>query len=80
MTRELERAGIPTIHITNLIKISEGIGPKRIMKGNSVVHVLGNPAIPRANEFQYRKRLVSQALDMLTVAPEEGAQYIVDNA
>lgn len=80
MTRELERAGLPTVHITNLIKISEGVGPKRIMKGNSVVHILGNPAIPKENEIKYRNKLINQALDMLHVNPEEGTQYIVDNA
>lgn len=80
MTRELERAGIPTVHITNLIKISEGIGPKRIMKGNSVIHILGNPQLPHDSEVKYRKKLVNQALNMLTVNPEEGTQYIVDNA
>ena len=80
MSRELERAGIPTVHITNLIKISEGIGPKRIMKGNSVIHILGNPQLPYDSEVKYRKKLVNQALDMLMVNPEEGTQYIVDNA
>ena len=80
MTRELERAGLPIVHITNLIMISEGIGPRRIMKGNSVVHVLGDPSVPRESELKYRKRLVAQALDMLTVNPEEGTQIIVDNA
>ena len=56
MTREFERAGLPIVHITNLIKISEGIGPRRIMKGNSVVHVLGDPAVPCESELKYRKQ------------------------
>ena len=80
MIREFERAGLPIVHITNLIKISEGIGPKRIMKGNSVVHVLGDPSLPPAGETKYRRRLVAQALDLLTVNPDEGTQAIVDNA
>lgn len=80
MTREIERAGIPIVHITNLIKISEGMGPKRIMKGNSVIHILGNPHIPYDAEVKYRKKLVDQALDMLKVNPDDGSQYIVDNA
>lgn len=80
MTREIERAGIPIVHITNLIKISEGVGPKRIMKGNSVIHILGNPQLSHEAEFKYREKLVNQALDMLKVNPEEGTQYIVDNA
>lgn len=80
MTREVERAGIPIVHITNLTKISEGVGPKRIMKGNSVIHILGNPNIPYESEAKYRYKLVTQALDMLAVNPDDGEQYILDNA
>ena len=50
------------------------------MKGNSVVHVLGKPEIPHESKVKYRKRLVSQALDMLMINPDEGTQYILDNA
>jgi len=78
MTREIERAGIPIVHITNLTKISEGVGPKRIMKGNSVNHVFGNPSISHDSEVTYRKKLVDTALDMLMVNPEDERQYIVD--
>ena len=35
-----QRAGIPVVHVTNLTKISEGIGANRILRGNSVLHQL----------------------------------------
>ena len=77
MTKEIERAGIPIVHVTNLTKISEGIGTHRIFRGNSVLHVFGNPSLPAAQEFAYRKNLVEQALSMLVQEPPEGQYSLV---
>ena len=71
MTKEIERAGIPIIHVTNLTKISEVIGAHRILRGNSVLHVFGNPSLPHEQEVEYRKEMVEEALEMLTEKPEE---------
>ena len=35
ITKEIQRAGIPVIQVTNLTKIAEGIGSNRILRGNS---------------------------------------------
>lgn len=77
MTKEIERAGIPIIHVTNLTKISEGIGAHRILRGNSVLHVFGNPKLPAAQEFAFRKGLLEEALDMLKEAPPEGQHALI---
>ena len=77
MTKEIQRAGIPIVHVTNLTKISEGIGANRILRGNSVLHVFGNPALPGANEHAYRKEMVEKALHMLEEVPEEGKHALV---
>ena len=77
MVKEIERAGIPVIHVTNLTKISEGIGSHRILRGNSVLHVFGNPSLPKEKEFEYRKNRVSLALDMLAQAPDEGQHSLI---
>lgn len=45
MIKEIEHAGIPTVHVTNLTKISEGIGSSRIVCGNNICHVFGNPRL-----------------------------------
>ena len=77
MVKEIERAGIPIIHVTNLTKISEGIGAHRILRGNSVLHVFGNPSLPNPQEVKFRKELVEEALDMLKEAPPEGQHALI---
>ena len=77
MTKEIERAGIPVIHVTNLTEISKGIGSHRILRGNSVLHVFGNPSLPAAQEFKFREEHLTKALDMLTEAPEAGQDSLI---
>lgn len=77
MVKELERAGIPVIHVTNLTKISEGIGAHRILRGNSVLHVFGNPSLPPESEKAFRKNLLEEALNMLNEAPPEGQHALI---
>lgn len=78
MTKEIERAGIPVIHVTNLTKISEGIGARRILRGNSVLHVFGNPSLPAAGEIAFRKKLCEQAINMLVKEPIEGEYSLIE--
>ncbi len=78
MTKEIERAGIPVVHVTNLTEISKGIGSHRILRGNSVLHVFGNPALPPDKEFKFREEHLSKALDMLEKAPEAGQNSLVE--
>lgn len=78
MTKEIERAGIPVIHVTNLTKISEGIGARRILRGNSVLHVFGNPSLPAAGEIAYRKNLLEQAIHMLEKEPADGEYSLIE--
>lgn len=77
MTKELERAGIPVTHVTNLTNISEGIGTHRIFRGNSVLHVFGNPSLTKDQEFRFRKKLLSEAIDMLEETPPEGQYSLI---
>ncbi len=76
MTKEIERAGVPIVQVTNLTKIAEGIGSNRILRGNSVLHVFGDPSLPKKNEVAYRKNTVKKALKMLEEVPEEGKSVI----
>ena len=65
MAKELERAGIPTVHVTNLVSVSENTGARRIMSGQAIHHVFGDPSLDADDERQLRRRLVEQALEML---------------
>ncbi len=71
MTKEIERAGIPIIDVTNLINIAEGIGSNRILQGKSVLHVFGDPSLPAESEFNYREGMVKKALHMLEEMPDK---------
>ena len=65
MTKEIERAGIPIVHVCNLIDIAKGIGSNRILQGKSVLYPLGDPSIPKDTEAEYRRQMVGKALRML---------------
>jgi len=65
MTKEIERAGIPIVHVTNLINIADGVGSNRILQGKSVLHVFGDPTLSPEAERDYRKDMVAKALKML---------------
>lgn len=78
ITKEIQRAGIPVVQVTNLTKIAEGIGANRIFRGNSVLHVFGDPTLPRVGEESYRETRVAKALQMLERVPEEGQRTIIE--
>lgn len=65
MTKEIERAGIPIVHVCNLVNISEGIGSNRILQGNSVLHPLGNPKLSEEGEREFRLGMAEKALALL---------------
>jgi glycine reductase len=77
MTKELERAGLPVVHITNLTKVAEGIGSKRILRGNSIVHVLGDPQLTPDMEARYREQMLSRALKLLEDAPIDESSSVI---
>jgi len=77
ITKEIQRAGIPVVQVTNLTKIAEGIGSNRILRGNSVLHVFGDPTLPLAAEKAFREGKVREALELLTEKPEEGQRAII---
>lgn len=76
MAYEIERVGIPVVHVTNLVHISEWVGCSRILCGNDISHVFGNPDLSSEQEFEYRKQLFNRALDLLTEKPEKNSCII----
>ena len=78
ITKEIQRAGIPVVQVTNLTKIAEGIGSIRIMRGNSVLHVFGDPTLPAQAEKDYRLQRALKALNMLEEVPEEGQRAVIE--
>ena len=66
MVKEIERAGIPVVHICTVVPISLTVGANRIVPAVAIPHPLGNPGLPADEEKKVRRNLVMKALNALT--------------
>ena len=71
MVKEIERAGIPVVHMCTVTPISLTVGANRIVPTIAIPHPLGNPALPPEEEYALRKKLLSRALEALTTEVSE---------
>ena len=66
MVKEIERAGIPVVHMCTVTPISLTVGANRIVPTIAIPHPLGNPALTHEEEYELLKKLVLKALKALT--------------
>ena len=66
MVKEIERAGIPVVHICTGTPISMTVGANRIVPVTAIPHPLGNPALGQEEEKKLRRGIVEKALEALT--------------
>ena len=66
MVKEIERAGIPVVHVCTVTPISMTVGANRIVPTIAIPHPLGNPALTPEEEYNLRKKIVNRALEALT--------------
>ena len=71
MVKEIERAGIPVVHLCTVVPISLTVGANRIVPTVAIPHPLGNPGTTPEEERELRRKLLDQALDELST-PIEG--------
>ena len=71
MVKEIERAGLPVVHICTVT-----VGANRIVPAVAIPHPLGNPALSAEEEKAMRRRIVEKALEALTT--EVDGQTIFD--
>ncbi|EFE92031.1 selenoprotein B, glycine/betaine/sarcosine/D-proline reductase domain protein [Oribacterium sp. oral taxon 078 str. F0263] len=65
MVKEIERAGIPVVHICTVTPISMTVGANRIVPAIAIPHPLGNPAMKPEEEKALRRKIVEKALKAL---------------
>lgn len=65
MVKEIERAGIPVVHMCTVVPISLTVGANRIIPAIAIPHPLGNPALDAKEEKSLRRKLVLRALKAL---------------
>jgi len=66
MVKEIERAGIPVVHVCTVTPISLTVGANRIVPAVAIPHPLGNPSISAEDEKQLRRKILTTALRALT--------------
>ena len=71
MVKEIERAGIPVVHMCTVVPISLTVGANRIVPTIAIPHPLGNPALPADEEVKIRRELVTKALKALQIEVED---------
>ena len=71
MVKEIERAGIPVVHMCTVVPISLTVGANRIIPTVAIPHPLGNPALEPAEEKKLRRKLVERALKALETEVED---------
>jgi glycine reductase complex component B subunit gamma len=77
MVKEIERAGIPVVHMCTIVPISLTVGANRIVPTVAIPYPLGNPKLPTEEEKKLRRGLVEKALEALKT--EVHGQTVFDN-
>lgn len=70
MVKEIERSGLPVVHMCTIVPISKTVGANRIVPTVAIPHPLGNPALSIDGEKALRRKLVEKALSALTTEVE----------
>jgi glycine reductase len=76
MVKEIERAGLPVVHMCTVVPISLTVGANRIVPTVAIPHPLGNPNLSPKDEKHLRRQLVERALKALTT--EVDGQTVFD--
>ncbi len=75
MVKEIERYGIPIVHMATITTISESVGANRIIPTIAIPYPVGNPNLPREEEYALRKKMVGKALEALATEVTEPTQF-----
>lgn len=71
MVKEIEKSGIPVVHICTVVPISLTVGANRIVPAVAIPHPLGNPSLDEKDEKKLRRGIVEKALKAMTTPVDE---------
>ena len=78
MTKELERAGLPTASYTAIPVLHLALGTPRIVLGKAVGHVLGDPDLSPERERAVRRALVDKGLEAIRTPVERATLFSME--
>lgn len=71
MAKELENAGIPTAHITNMTPVAKVTGSNRIIMGVAITNPLSDINLPIDEQKKNRRKLIDRALKAVATEVNE---------
>ena len=66
MVKEIERAGIPVVHVCTVTPISMTVGANRIVPAIAIPYPLGDPNLTMEQEKDIRRKLLNRSLEALS--------------
>ncbi len=75
MVKEIERYGIPIVHMATIITISQSVGANRIVPTVAIPHPTGNPVLDEGQELGVRTKLTERAVNALATEIEEATMF-----
>jgi glycine reductase complex component B subunit gamma len=66
ISKELEKAGIPTAQVCNMTPVATAVGTPRIFPSASIKYPFGAPNLPVNEEKAERVKMLNNALAALT--------------
>ncbi len=77
MVKEIERAGIPIAHITNMHPVARGVGSPRIVPGVAITHPCSDTNLPLEGEHRLERRYMETALKAISTDIEKQTFFYV---
>lgn len=71
MVKEIDRLGIPIVHITNLISVAKVTGSNRIIPGIGLVSPCSDPLLSAEDQKTMQKKYMERALKALSTDVSE---------
>ena len=68
MVKEIERFGIPVVHMATITTISKSVGANRIVPTIAIPYPVGNPRLAPEDELALRRSLTEKAVKSLATA------------
>ena len=68
MVKEIERFGIPVVHMATITTISKSVGANRIVPTVAIPYPVGNPRLSAEDELALRRSLTQKAVKSLATA------------
>jgi len=62
MVKEIEKSGIPVVHLCTIVPISKTVGANRIVPTIAIPYPLGNPTLTKKEEKELRRGIVEKAI------------------